>query len=72
VGLIAGLLMAPIAVACAWSLTRVLAALARLALRWASPASRPHAGSARAPGARAPFDIEAQDEVAAADERIAA
>ena len=43
VGLIAGLLMAPIAVAFAWSLVRVLLALARLALE-----RRRRRGAARA------------------------
>jgi hypothetical protein len=61
VGLIAGLLMAPIAVAFAWSLVRVLIALARAGLQ------RLGAGRAVTPvsaiatvAADAPFDIEAQ------------
>jgi hypothetical protein len=76
-GLIAGLVMAPIAVAFAWSLARVLVALAALALRWASPGSRaqttsPWAGSPQARGSRVPFDIEAEGELRAQDKRIAA
>ncbi len=58
VGLIAGLLMAPIAVGFAWSLARVVIALAQLGLRRASPQARLE----RVSGQRAsvaPFDIEA-------------
>jgi hypothetical protein len=68
VGLIAGLLMAPIAVALAWSLARVLIALVRMALQRAAAETRlalaPRDG---APAGPAPFDIEADE-----DERIAA
>lgn len=67
VGLIAGLLMAPIAVAFTWSLVRVLIALARLGLQRVGPepAAR-HDSVLRASGASAPFDIENQDERLAA------
>jgi hypothetical protein len=67
VGLIAGLLMAPIAVAFAWSLARVLVALLRIGLHRASSASQLE--SVPAETARAgdgPFDIEAQDDRIAA------
>ncbi len=67
VGLIAGLLMAPIAVAFAWSLVRVLIAVARLGLKRLGSDSRLDQASVAAAGAvAAPFDIEAQDERIAA------
>ena len=68
VGLIAGLLMAPIAVAFAWSLMRVLIALARVALQRRSAQSQrePVPAPATAPATGAPFDIEAQNERIAA------
>jgi hypothetical protein len=59
VGLIAGLLMAPIAVAFAWSLVRVLIALARLGLQRLTAASPVERARSSSPGAP-PFDIEAQ------------
>jgi hypothetical protein len=66
VGLIAGLLMAPIAVAFAWSLARVLVALARRALAHvaAGPELARVAAVATAPDR--PFDIEAQSDRLAA------
>jgi hypothetical protein len=67
VGLIAGLLMAPIAVAFTWSLVRVLIALARLGLQRVGPESAGRGESVlRSSGASAPFDIETQDERLAA------
>jgi hypothetical protein len=77
IGLIAGLVMAPIAVAFAWSLARVLVALAQVALRWATPAARAddrrlEGGSAGVRGPRVPFDIEGEDGRGAGDERVAA
>ncbi|HEX4035136.1 MAG TPA: hypothetical protein VHX66_11895 [Solirubrobacteraceae bacterium] len=68
IGLIAGLLMAPIAVAFAWSLIRVLLALARIALVRAGaqpplPAPRVRIESR---SAGRPFDIEAQEDRLAA------
>jgi hypothetical protein len=67
VGLIAGLLMAPIAVAFAWSLARVLVALARRGIARLTAESRPQ-GSAvpTARPAERPFDIEAQSDRLAA------
>jgi TRAP-type C4-dicarboxylate transport system permease small subunit len=70
VGLIAGLLMAPIAVAFAWSLLRVLFALAQLAARRATGDAR-HGHRERAAEATRrsqplPFDIEAHDDRLAA------
>jgi TRAP-type C4-dicarboxylate transport system permease small subunit len=66
IGLIAGLLMAPIAVGFAWSFVRVVVALAQLGLRRASSQARlqsvPRGGHRPAP----PFDIEAKDERVAA------
>jgi hypothetical protein len=66
VGLIAGLLMAPIAVAFAWSLARVLVALARLGLArlTTEPQLERAPIAARAPDG--PFDIEAQSDRLAA------
>jgi hypothetical protein len=67
VGLIAGLLMAPIAVAFAWSLARVVLALARLAIQRMAERSRLEAAAAiERSAAAAPFDIEAHDERIAA------
>jgi TRAP-type C4-dicarboxylate transport system permease small subunit len=67
VGVIAGLLMAPIVVAFAWSLIRVLLAIARTAIRRAG-AVETHAASPtiaeRTP--ERPFDIEAHDDRIAA------
>ena len=67
VGLIAGLLMAPIALALAWSIVRVLLSLAQLAMRRLTADSR-SGGAAHASRthAQVPFDIERQDERIAA------
>jgi TRAP-type C4-dicarboxylate transport system permease small subunit len=67
VGLIAGLLMAPIAVAFTWSLLRVLIALARVGLQRLGAERRVSAvGTLAAPASDGPFDIEAQgDRIAA-------
>jgi hypothetical protein len=73
IGLIASLVMAPIAVAFAWSLARVLVALAQLVLRRASPEARMARMAASSPGSTGPYDIEAEDSRAeAAGERVAA
>ena len=66
VGLIAGLLMAPIALALAWSIVRVLMSLAQLAVRRLTADSLTGARQASRTDAQVPFDIER------ADERIAA
>ncbi len=66
VGLIAGLLMAPIAMAFAWSLARVLIALARLALARLTAESRAGGASIAARASERPFDIEAQSDRLAA------
>ncbi|MGD1050825.1 MAG: hypothetical protein ABR947_07100 [Solirubrobacteraceae bacterium] len=68
VGLIAGLLMAPIAVAFAWSLLRVLIALTRAGLQRLGAERRavPPVSAIAAVTADAPFDIEAQSERIAA------
>jgi TRAP-type C4-dicarboxylate transport system permease small subunit len=66
VGLIAGLLMAPIAVAFAWSLIRVLIALARIALQSAAAETRLASAPAEQAAQERPFDIAAQDERLAA------
>jgi hypothetical protein len=67
VGLIAGLLMAPIAVAFAWSLARVLVALVRIGLQRASSTSALEGSAGDVGRASAgPFDIEAQDDRIAA------
>jgi TRAP-type C4-dicarboxylate transport system permease small subunit len=66
VGLIAALLMAPIAVAFAWSLVRVLLALVRIGLHRASEESRLYGAPVDASAADGPFDIEAQDDRIAA------
>ena len=62
VGLLAGLLMAPIALALAWSIVRVLASLAQLAVRRLM-ADSPDAGAGHASrtDAHVPFDIERHD-----------
>ena len=65
-GLIAGLLMAPLAVAFAWSLVRVLVALARIGLKHASSEARSAAARPAGPAVHTPFDIEEQDERIAA------
>jgi hypothetical protein len=61
VGLIAGLLMAPIALALAWSIVRVFVSLAQLAMRRLTADTR--SGSRQAPRTEAPvpFDIERDD-----------
>jgi hypothetical protein len=66
VGLIAGLLMAPIAVAFAWSLIRVALAVARIALRRAAAQTRLATVLPEAIAQDRPFDIAAQDERLAA------
>lgn len=67
VGLIAGLLMAPIALALAWTMVRVLASMAQLAVRRLTAQDRPaRPGQASRTGAHVPFDIERQDERIAA------
>jgi hypothetical protein len=66
VGLIAGLLMAPIAVAFAWSLIRVVIALARVALQRAAAEGRLASTPSEAAAQARPFDIAAQDERLAA------
>lgn len=67
VGLVAGLLMAPIAVAFAWSLIRVLIALARAGLdRARAEMPLASATTAAAPAHDPPFDIAAQNERLAA------
>jgi len=67
VGLIAGLLLAPIAVAFVWSLLRVLVALARAGLQRLGAERRlSSVGALAAPASDGPFDIEAQgDRIAA-------
>jgi TRAP-type C4-dicarboxylate transport system permease small subunit len=66
VGLIAGLLMAPIAVAFAWSLIRVVVALAKIGLQRAAAETRLSSAPAQAQAHEPPFDIVAQDERLAA------
>ena len=67
VGLIAGLLLAPIAVAFVWSLLRVLVALTRAGLQRLGAERRLSSVAAlAAPASDGPFDIEAQvDRIAA-------
>ncbi|MGA2756807.1 MAG: hypothetical protein ABSF58_05595 [Solirubrobacteraceae bacterium] len=65
-GLIAGLLMAPIAVAFAWSLARVLVALARRALARLASGPRVVRAATAPRAADGPFDIEAQSDRLAA------
>jgi hypothetical protein len=67
VGLIAGLLMAPIAVAFAWSLARVLVALTRRGLARLAADSRLRSVPPSPAGNERPFDIEAHS-----DDRLAA
>ena len=66
IGLIAGLLMAPIAVAFAWSLARVLIALVRLGVHRAASESRLAGAAVNRPDTDGPFDIEAHDDRIAA------
>ena len=66
VGLVAGLLMAPIALALAWSIVRVLGWLAQLAVRRLTADSRGSAGGESRTSAHVPFDIERHDERIAA------
>ena len=66
VGLIAGLLMAPIVVAFTWSLVRVLIALARMGLHRAAAETRQPIPRPEALAPERPFDIAAQDERLAA------
>jgi TRAP-type C4-dicarboxylate transport system permease small subunit len=67
VGLIAGLLLAPIAVAFVWSLLRVLIALTRAGLQRLGAERRlSSVGALAATASDRPFDIEAQgDRIAA-------
>jgi hypothetical protein len=69
VALVAGLVMAPIAVALTWSLARVLIAVARMAVRrLGNPGRGSRAVAFAAPprGESRPFDIEAHgDRIAA-------
>ncbi|MGH2850784.1 MAG: hypothetical protein ACRDLP_09230, partial [Solirubrobacteraceae bacterium] len=60
------LLMAPIAVAFAWSLVRVLIALAQRAVLRATSEPRATPQSGVRPATSAPFDIEQHDERLAA------
>ena len=66
IGVIAGVLMAPIAVAFAWSLIRVLAALARSGVRRATADARLASDASAQPQQAQPYDIAAQDERLAA------
>jgi TRAP-type C4-dicarboxylate transport system permease small subunit len=67
VGLIAGLLLAPIAVAFVWSLLRVLVSLARIAVRrLGAERDATDVGALAAPVNAAPFDIEVEDDRIAA------
>ena len=66
VGLIAGLLMAPIALALAWSIVRVLMSLAQLAVRRLTADSRGGERQASGTDAPVPFDIERDDQRIAA------
>jgi hypothetical protein len=65
-GLIAGLLMAPIAVAFAWSLVRVLFVLAQRALLRATAEPPPRSPADVQTPSSPPFDIERHDERLAA------
>ena len=67
VGLIAGLLLAPIAVAFVWSLLRVVVALARIGVRrLGAERGATGVGPLAAPVSAAPFDIEVEgDRIAA-------
>ena len=66
VGLIAGLLMAPIAVAFAWSLIRVMIALVRMALQRATAEIRLASAPVESRPKERPFDIAAHDDRLAA------
>jgi TRAP-type C4-dicarboxylate transport system permease small subunit len=66
VGVIAGLLMAPIVVAFAWSLIRVLLVIARTAIRRATAVETRAAPAMGARTPQRPFDIEAHDDRIAA------
>jgi hypothetical protein len=67
VSLIAGLLLAPIAVAFVWSLLRVLVALARIGVRrLGAERDATGVGPLAAPAGATPFDIEVQDDRIAA------
>ena len=66
VGLIAGLLMAPIALALAWSIVRVLVSLAQLAMRRLTADTRAGARTTSRADAPVPFDIERDDQRIAA------
>jgi hypothetical protein len=66
VGLIAGLLMAPIAVAFTWSLARVLVALVRRGLARLTAETRVAGATPILGAAEPPFDIEAESEQLAA------
>ena len=66
VGLIAGLLMAPIVVALAWSLIRVVIALVRVALQRATSETRLASAPLDSRPPERPFDIAAHDDRLAA------
>ena len=66
VGLIAGLLMAPIAVAFAWSLIRLVIAVVRIALQRAAAETRLTSASLESRPPERPFDIAAHDDRLAA------
>jgi TRAP-type C4-dicarboxylate transport system permease small subunit len=66
VGLIAGLLMAPIAVAFAWSLIRVVIALVRTALQRATAETRLASAPLESRPPERPFDIAAHNDRLAA------
>jgi hypothetical protein len=66
VALIAGLLMAPIAVAFAWSLARVLLALARSAIARLAAQAQIERAPYIVASTEPPFDIEAQSDRLAA------
>ncbi len=65
-GLIAGLLMAPIAVAFAWSLARVLVALVQMGFKRGALKGSTGSDVTGLPVTGVPFDIEAHDERIAA------
>src|SRR5579862_8692766 len=67
VGLVAGLLMAPIALALAWSVVRMLASIAQVVVRrLAGSATQPRARTPSRAAQSPPFDIERHDERIAA------
>jgi len=66
VGLIAGLLMAPIAIAFVWSLVRVLLAVAQMGLQRAGAEVRSDSQIDAQTDSKTPFDIAAQNERIAA------